>query len=87
MPRHPVNRVRTAAQRRTTTLLKALLEQPPATDQPQVTWTSATVGWYDATRTVELTSRPSLVPLGQTHSLGADPRAFAPQALRARARS
>ena len=41
--------------------LKALLEQLQATDQPQVTWASTTVAWYDgATRTVELTSQTAV---------------------------
>ena len=54
----PVNRVRTArpplkGPRRPS--LKALL------DQPQVTWTSAAVAWYDGTtRTVELTSQTAV---------------------------
>ena len=41
--------------------LKALLEQLQDTDQPQVTWASTTVAWYDgATRTVELTSQTAV---------------------------
>ena len=56
------------------TPLKALL------DQPQVTWASVSVAWYDGTtRTVELTSQtPVWYSSGKVsrvnHSLGVDPR-------------
>ena len=60
-PRQPGQNGRPALKGARRPSLKALLEQPPATDQPQVTWTSATVGWYDgATRTVELTSQTAV---------------------------
>ena len=69
--------------------LKALLEQLQATDQPQVTWASTTVVWYDgATRTVELTSQTAVWYRSGKHPalirwvLIRDPQgAFVPQAL------
>ena len=69
--------------------LKALLEQLQATDQPQVTWASTTVAWYDgATRTVELTSQTAVWYRSGKHPalirwvLIRDPQgAFVPQAL------
>ena len=88
-PRQPGQNGRPALKGARRPSLKALLEQPPATDQPQVTWTSATVGWYDgATRTVELTSQTAVwyrsgkPPVRIRWVLIRDPQgAFAPQAL------
>ena len=69
--------------------LKALLEQPQTTEQPQATWTSATVAWYDGTtRTVELTSQTAVwyrsgkPPVRIRWVLIRDPQGtFTPQAL------
>ena len=62
--RQPVNRVSRAA-RRCKARAAASVEGPPRLkallDQPQVTWASVAVAWYDGTtRTVELTSQTAV---------------------------
>ena len=84
-PRQPGQNGRPALKGARRPSLKALLEQPPATDQPQVTWTAPR--WAGTTARTGLTSqtawyRGQMPPVRIRWVLIRDPQgAFAPQAL------